>query len=287
VVVFVLLIVGVYLYFQTSVTTGGDYSKELEAYCEVETRLLIKKVVCKGFMTRELQPEENQRCFWLLVYDGEESLEEFKFCEETNLVEWENPYEDYERNIPVTLEVITRKSLWGASDLKNVRFILMEDQEAIDIMRTLPEDRGLGSIPLYLKEAQEILDKGYYITSPIGMDTRDRLVLYDAEIEEISVEREEIVLSINTELYGEELTLLIRTEDFLFFEPEVIEEEDGILIDVEGIDAFDQDGSFFVAFDTNFEEEKVEEYLNSLLEVEGEINLAEEFKLVEIVAKEI
>jgi hypothetical protein len=181
------------------------------------------------------------------------------------------------------------KSLLGFSKLENAKFFLMEDQELFDILETLPEDLGRGSYfqsLIYIKEQQEIIDKGYYITSPVGSDTRNRLVLYDAEVKEISSREGEVILLFSSRIYGEELSFLVSTEEFEF--ARLDESEGEILIGVEEVGLFEKEGHFFLIFDFTLEEVEVEEYLKSLLESEEEeIILNEEFNLIGVVAKEI
>ena len=280
------LIAGAYLYVKRSRTTMDGYLQELESYCETTGDMLEKELLCKAFMIGELESEESERCFWLLVYDGEGSLVDFKICEETNLIDWDNPYGDYEKHVPVVMGMTIRQSFLGENRLKNAKFTLMEDQEMFDILDTLPEGQGRASYfqsQIYIRKHQEIFDRGYYMNSPRGSDIKDLLVLYDVELEELSVRGGELLLSINTSIHGEELSLLITTEEFLFSGPEF---EDEILIDVEEADAFDYDGSFFVYLKFDLEEVEVEEYLKSLLEAEEEdIVLSEEFKLLQMSAK--
>jgi hypothetical protein len=283
-----LLALGGYIYFENTGRTKSAYIEQLESYCETTGSLLKEKMLCKGFMIGELESEESERCFWLLVYDGEGELVDFELCEETKLVDWDNPYGDCEKHVPVLMEVPIRESFLGTSKLKNVKFTLMEDQEIFDILDTLPEDQGRASFfqsQIYIKKYQEVFDKGYYITSPMDSDTKNLLVLHDAKVEEISALEGEVALSINTSIYGEELNLLISTEGFILSDPEA---GDGILIDVEGLDAFDYEGDFFVFLSFNLDEREVEEYLKSLSESEEEeIMLKEGFKLEELIGKEI
>lgn len=283
---------GVYLLFNREETVlskpsrWGDSYDDFARRCSEEKR--PSKIVCKAFIVKEVESlGDDTVCFDLLVYDGVGDLANMGFCDEPSSFEWDNPYGNYEKHVPVIIEMSTRKSLFGSTRPENTKLILMEDQEIFDILSTLPEDLGRGSYfqtLIYIKEHQEILDNGYYITSPMGSDTRDHLVLHDVKIQEISVQGGEVVLSIITRIYGEKLNLLMSTKGFLFFDTES-EIEGGTLVDVEGVDFFDKVGSFIVVLNFNPEEIEIEGYLKSLSESEEGIVLREGFNLVQILAK--
>lgn len=266
----------------------SEYVKLLEYCGEGDGEVVECKVLLKDFYDSE---DGERDCMEIVLPIADSEKRDISLCLKKGVVEWENPYGDYEKYVPVSIKMSVGKSLLGFSKLENAKFFLMEDQELFDILETLPEDLGRGSYfqsLIYIKEQQEIIDKGYYINSPVGTDTRNHLILYDAEVKEISSREGEVSLLLSTRIYGEELSLLVSTEEFEFARP--AETGEGILIDVEKLDFFEKDGNFFVIFNFGFtlEEVEVEEYLKSLLESEEEeIILNEEFNLIGVVAKEI
>ncbi len=289
---FILLFGGVYLLLKEgnmglleSSRVGNSY-EDFARLCSEEKN--PSKIVCKAFIIDETEVDDTL-CFDLLAYDGVGAVESMMLCDNPSSLNWDNPYGNYEKRVPVVIEISGRKSFLGSSKLENAKLTLMEDQEIYDILNTLPEELGRNSYfqsLIYIKEHQEIFDKGYYITSPVGSDTRNILVLYDAEVKEISSRGGEVDLLLNTKIYEEELSLLVSTEELWF--SRIDEMEEGILINAEKVDFFEKDGNFFVSFKFTMEEAEVEEYLKSFLEEEGgEIVLKKEFNLVQIVAKEI
>ncbi len=265
----------------------GDSYEDFARLCSKERN--GSDIICKAFIVDEKEVDDTV-CFDLLVYDGVGSVEDMVLCDDPLSFDWDNPYEDYEKYVPVVIGMSIRKSFLGANKLKNAELVLMEDREMFNILDTLPEEQGRGSYfysLIYIKEHQEIFDKGYYITSPIGTDARDHLVLYDAEVKEIFPQEGEVVLLLSTRIYGEELNLLISSKEFFFLSMDFGVWEE-VLIDVDGINSFEKEGKFSVTFNFNPKELDVEEYLKSILESEeGEIVLKKEFNLIEIVAKEI
>jgi hypothetical protein len=264
----------------------GEYVKLLEYCGEGDGEVVECKVLLKDFYDSE---DGERDCMEIVLPIADSEKRDISLCLKKGVVEWENPYGDYEKYVPVSIKMSVGKSLLGFSKLENAKFFLMEDQELFDILETLPEDQGRGSYfqsLIYIKEQQEIFDKGYYITSPIGSDTRNRLVLYDAEVKEISSREGKVVLLFSTRIYEKELSFLVSTEEFEF--ARLDESEGEILIGVEEVGLFEKEGHFFLIFDFTLEEVEVEEYLKSLLESEEEeIILNEEFNLIGVVAKEI
>jgi hypothetical protein len=264
----------------------GEYVKLLEYCGEGDGEVVECKVLLKDFYDSE---DGERDCMEIVLPIADSEKRDISLCLKKGVVEWENPYGDYEKYVPVSIKMSVGKSLLGFSKLENAKFFLMEDQELFDILETLPEDLGRGSYfqsLIYIKEQQEIIDKGYYINSPVGTDTRNHLILYDAEVKEISSREGKVVLLFSTRIYEKELSFLVSTEEFEF--ARLDESEGEILIGVEEVGLFEKEGHFFLIFDFTLEEVEVEEYLKSLLESEEEeIILNEEFNLIGVVAKEI
>jgi hypothetical protein len=271
----------------TKLSKRGNSLEDFVQRCGVDSTSTA--VTCEAFLVGETEfLDQNTVCFHLIVFDGVDDLKNMSICEKPSSFEWENPYGDYEKHVPVLMEMSTGKTFLGTDRVQNITFTLMEDQEIFNLLDMLPEHLGRMSYfqsLIYFWKQQEIINKGYYIIGPVGSDIKDLLVLPDAKLEEISAQGGEVVLSIRTRIYGEELRLLTSTEDFLFSDPESIGTEE-ILIDVEGIDNFSHGGNFSFAFKFDLEELEVQEYLKSLsVSEERDVVLSEEYKLLQLLAK--
>lgn len=289
-----LLAFGIYLLLRGERIALLDTSEEGNSYVDFIQRCGASssdsEVTCRAFITERTEMVgENTSCFSLFVYDGVDKVSDTTLCEKSSVFDWENPYGDYEKYVPVLMQISTGKNFLGSSKIANIKITLMDDQEVFDILTTLPEEQGRSSYfqsLIYIKEYQEIFDNGYYITSPRGSGTRNLLVLHDAKLEEIYAEGEKLILSIRTSIYGKQLSFLTSTEEFFFSDLSTTEGGKGVVIDTERINAFDHEGNFFVVLKFSLEEMEVEEYLKSLLELgEDNVVLTEEFKIVDIAAK--
>lgn len=249
------------------------------------------EIVCKAFIKDEMEvigENVDFTCLDLLVYSHKGGVVDanMRLCIDSPSLDWDNPYGDYDKYVPVVIEMSLRG---GTNELQEISLVLMEDEELFTFLDSLPEDQGRVShfsSLIYVQEVQEVLDKGYYITTSVETDSRDILVIHDAQVEDISAQEGEVVLLLNTRIYGEDLRIFIYTEEFYFSKTGFIEES-GVLIDVDDINLFDKSLDFFVFLRFNLEERGVEEYMQSLSSSEDKAVVLEgDFNLIELLAKE-
>lgn len=291
------LIGGVYLLFngeKLGFKIGGiDKYEELMQYCEVEEKGLITKVSCRAFLVREkILADKDITCFSLLVYDGFDGLKEMDICENSSFFEWENPYKNYKKYVPVDLEIEMGKGILANYKAKKVKFTLMEDQDLFKVFSQLSlefdPEKNMRNLT-YIKENQEIIDSGYYLTGLSESGILDRFVFYNASIRDLFVKENKVVLVVETSIYGNDLIIKIESKEFLYNYNVILGgelESMEIVVNTDNINSLNKEGNHQILLRFNPENFKVEEYLQSLQNISDEyILLTEELELISVIKK--
>jgi|GEM_PF-4586731 hypothetical protein len=152
-----LLIVLTYFLFLYS----SDYFSTYQLYSKygsmTETKG-AKKLTIKALLD-SIEERENQHCFNLIKMS--EDLEEFEICIIDEKLNWENPYEDYSKLIPVEAVFTYKRVFLNISYLQEVNITLLEEREAVDFL-TQMHNKGIRHLQVRIESNEEITSKGYY-----------------------------------------------------------------------------------------------------------------------------
>jgi hypothetical protein len=236
---FVCLFGGLYLLvkdekftFLSGAQTDMLFNPFLE-YCEVEEDLSVKKISCKAFITSERVIEGGGVCFDILIYPGiYKVLQEAELCDNKSLIDWENPYINYSRYVPVNLELEIGENLFGKNRLKAGSISLMEEEEVYDFRDVYPT-----SIPIWLDPDEVIHQGDFYLFKSEGSEQEDTLHVREVTVYNIERDNDELVLYFGMIINGEELKVKEKISDFFFME-EIQELGDDRKLDFVGVDNF-------------------------------------------------
>jgi hypothetical protein len=269
--------------------TGSSKYDYLESFCDLEETNSSKKISCRGFIVNEALSNNRIKCLNILLYTGTEELQEIEICEKDFVVEWSNPYGDYDKYVPVNLEIQMSKNLFSSYKSDQIKITLMNDVDVFEILVRLPHEqdaeRSMRNL-VYIREYQDIEDAGYYLTRHRESEVDDILVLDSMRIKNLSVKDDEVVLLTETTLYGTNLVIEIRAEEFSYIEKEMYESKE-IYIDSNNSYAFDKQEDFKAVFEFNPDILNVDTYMESLKNGgESKILLTTELKLISVIKEQ-
>jgi hypothetical protein len=218
--------------------------------------------------------ENDKKCLNLITID--EKFEDFQICEDTDIVNWENPYEDYSKLIPVNVLVSFNPNILSRYLVKNVEVSLLEDEDYVFFF-DLAKGQDISS-RVRIKSTEDILRRGCYTT---GGGTV--LVILENMIDKIEVDKDEITIYFTAVIEGQEIKLKLVKQEFYYFD---WQEESRISITKENIEMLKPDTKFEFTFDiaSDF---NAEEYMDTLIDSSEDTEyLLIDLKLYEILEVE-
>lgn len=233
---------------------------------------------CEAFITSErLKEQDSTRCLTFLFYTDDSISDPKELCLSSSVVKWDNPYQNYDKYVPVNLKVTFKQVI--NQELVNVSATLMPDEQFIEIMEALPDqadaERRLWR-NTYIREQQRILEDNYYLTGMQGSGVTDLLAIYDAQIDSISTNADQVVILGNTVLKNSRIEFEMRAKTFEYSSFLGIEDE--ILVDKDHLVSLDRGDRFSLTLKFETEDMDVDSYINSWIENSSErIFLTENF----------
>jgi hypothetical protein len=197
--------------------------------------------------------ENDKKCLNLITID--EKFEDFQICEDIDIVNWENPYDDYSKLIPVNVLISFNPNILSRYLVKNVEVSLLEDEDYIFFFDL---DKGQDIFPhVRIKSTEDILRKGYYTTGG-----GSRLVILENRIDEIEVDKDEIIIYFTAVIEGQEIKLKLVKQEFYY---SGWQEGSRISITKENIEMLESDTKFEFTFDVA-SEFNAKEYMDNLID---------------------
>lgn len=259
----------------------------LYEYCNSTTKDNIVIFECEAFIVGEnIDAKTSERCFGLSIYHEFKDLKELELCDKKSNTQWANPYENYDKYIPINLIVTYQKQfLPFVRTSVDLKIALMPDDQLFQILGSYPNnlspDENLRN-NVYISSNEDIKEKGYYLTGKQNSNSLDTLALHRVTIKEINVNKEKILLGVNAKINNVVMSFEIDSREFLY---SFVEEEVGIkeiIIDYKNIDLLKPQNSVFQVFlKFNPEQINIEEFLGSLpKEGEEKISLEKQFEII-------
>jgi len=263
-------------------------------FCDSQDVDTGKKISCAGFITSETTSNSWSSCFNILLYTGGEELQEIEICGRDFIIEWSNPYEDYDKYVPVDLEIQMSKNLFGNYKPDQITFNLMDDSDIFDILAVLPYEQDAESNIrnlVYIKEYQNIENVGYYLTRYRESLVDDILIITQARIKDLSVQDNEMILLVEVCMYGADLEIEIKSEGFSCVEGYTVVDEEyqemSVLVNSGNfLYEFSEQEEIEAVFEFDPDSLNVDTYLESLVyEKESSVLLTTELVLISIIKR--
>jgi len=256
----------------------SEYNRFLE-YCEEgDGGTLECKVLLGDFYETE---DRRKDCVEVLLPVADAEQREVSFCFKRGIVEWENPYNDYSRYIPVLIVIEGYEEL---SRVNSVKMVVLEDEEGYRVASEVYEEGGFPFI-IWTREERIALERGYDVIGevddaeafiPVGISIRKARVL------SYVLEGDAISLEVQTYVMGENVTFFLNSNDF-FLSGSSLKED--LLISSNNIDEFNTELEYRVIFlledSSSFSVEYVEEQLSLLVDGEDSEFLLEKFGIID------
>jgi hypothetical protein len=135
----------------------------------------------KGFL-KSIDIVDQNLC--LNVKKFNDHLEEVQFCYRKNLIEWENPYDDYSMLIPIQIQISYSNNLFNRYRIEAVLVDVLEDKDYIDFLHSMNKNL-LEQTQIRITSLYKEIEQGYYFTKSPGSDTYDIFVIRDVYIKDI------------------------------------------------------------------------------------------------------
>lgn len=274
---FVVSVLGGIYWFSRGVGPYDEFAK----YCSQGR--FSPEIVCKAFILGATEGADETFCFDLLVYRGEgERMKEVELCEQEAPINWENPYADYSKVIPVDMVLHLEKGIFSYYSLVQVDFELMPDEDSLAILNIYPD-----SFEVRIAAQEEINRKGYFFSSPEDSNEKDRLRILNAVVHDIVQEEGELLLYLGLDINEQELRVKARVQEIYYVgDVEITEEEQMLFPEVfnaGNYELFDSGGFFSLFFLFDPEEANLEVYsetLNTGSESQEYIDFSEGLKTI-------
>ena len=175
---------------------------ELREFCSFEVKNFQPHMVCVAFLEGIEVSENNTNCLRLKIVNDDVSLENFKICEESIIMDTTNPLLTSEMLVPVQLSFEYTYSFPPSYELEKINIEVMEDSKTLDILRRLNE-KGVNLFNIRTNETLNIEQKGYYFAESKEILPRHSIGIFtiaEAQILEKRVEGEEILLKLKAEI---------------------------------------------------------------------------------------
>jgi hypothetical protein len=160
--------------------------------------------------------QNGEKCINLLTIDKE--LQSFQVCEDLNLVNWENTYEDYSELIPVNVLISFNKNLSSIYLVENIEVTLLEDDDYMFFFDLW--DGKDPNIHVRIKSSEEVKRKGYYLNGTSKSGDKLFLTISENTIDQIELENGEIVIYFTSTIEGQKIKLKTIINQFVYFEEE-------------------------------------------------------------------
>jgi hypothetical protein len=203
---------------------GAPY-KKLLAHC-VEVNFEGEVVQeCKVFLNDFYPSGESEVCMKIVLPVLEISERDVEICVDNNIVQWENPYDEYIDNIPVVMEVAFSPSLFNKYNPNNISIELMEEAEAQSLVSSI--NNNTEKFITYITEASnDRIKKGYVLHESTCLDGENLctvITVFYNEILDISTDSEnwedaELILKLKMNLEGKEIEGTVRGKEFDYLE---------------------------------------------------------------------
>jgi hypothetical protein len=250
-----------------STNKSYDY---LEDYCEVEKLDNQLQILCNGFVMEETSSEDNEyTCLTILFLDSDVESNIIEICEKKNSINWDNPYGDYKKYVPVDINISMEGAVLEKCSLLSMDLNLMKDEDLFKILREIPhqvnEEENLRN-NVYIQENQQIFEKGYYLTGKEGSSLENALSFYIVNLDDISVIGEEIFVRMSTRLANKDKVFRVTTKEFLYLNQ--VQEEN---IRHDNIDLINTEDLYGVLFEFNPTSFDVLKFLEESIQDSGSI----------------
>lgn len=196
--------------------------------------------------------ENDKKCLNLITID--EEFKDFQICEDTDIVNWENLYDDYSKLIPVNVLISFNPNILLRYSVKNVEVSLLEDEDYVFFF-DLNKGQNM-EMRVRIKSTEDILRKGYYTTGGGKL-----LVTLENRIDKIEVDKDGIIIYFTTVIEGQEIKLKLVEQEFYYSEGQ---KESEISITKENVEMLKPDAEFNFVFDVA-SDSNVEEYMDTLV----------------------
>lgn len=229
------------------------YFNEVLEFCDSKEVDENEFFTCKTLLVDEWV-EKGERCFEMLIYiSSMEKLRPTKFCAPSKLVFWENPYEDYQKMIPLEVSFLFNQGL-----LEEFKLSLV-DEESLQMILHHPETE-VNDIRIPRRE--EELEKGYFLGATINGE-KNLLLLIDVLVYSVDVRNEELIISFFTNINGEKADLTVKSEGFYYSEKTHLDEDSS--------QDYDETEEFQFVDPANYERDLFQQHLSLLFFFQGDL----------------
>jgi hypothetical protein len=263
-------------------TNSEEPYRKLFQYCTEQESKEIKE--CHVLLSNYYKNDNGETCIEIVLPITDSSERDITFClKKEDLIEWENPYNNYDLNIPVVIEIY--HSNFPIIKLKNITIELMSDENARKII--YPINKNTDKLILFrsAKETNLIEEKGYYITTRICDNLSGKgctsLGFYEGEVVDISLEGDTIAFKTNIKVLGQKKEEVFRVQSFQFEEYSYSNIEKPIKLEIVDINS-DLNSiiskneiyqmEFFILNHEEFSDSLIEQYLNRDISLDFELN---------------
>ena len=273
---FVILLISLSLIYVRFSSSENKYEKLLES-CSSTKESSYTDISCKAFI-ESVSEEGKDMCFNLLVIQEDYKFEEVTICEKVSNIDWTNPYDDYSRLIPVSILVKYKTLPFLNLQYDNsVKIYLLKDEETLDFLYNV-EENTFDVSNVRIKENEDIVDKGYYVTGKVGSGVEDTLVFMDVAIEEILIKGDDIILHLVTSIDGKRVKLELVTEGFEYVSS-VDYERVVTDVSVSNADILDTEEVYQLLLGFDSESFKLNEFIETILLEKGEYFVIDSLEL--------
>lgn len=257
--------------------------KELFQYCtkqEIEGRNVK---ICRVLLSNYYENNNNKKCIDVVLPEVESSKRNLTLCVNKKMVvKWDNPYDTYDLDIPVFIQLNYRK--FPIIRINDINIELMSDEEAHRVVDPVNKETRRVLLFRSSEATKEIEDKGYYLTTRICSDLPSgrcaNLGIYEAKLIDFYVEDEDLIFIVNMQILGEKKEETIRVNTFQFEEYSYSSVEKPLKIAIINIDSeFESLISKNDVYVMEFSINKREEVTDVLVEQYSEGNIDLEFTL--------
>lgn len=212
----ILLLLLLYFALLQPIIKQNNLYNNLFEYCSDKDQNIKE---CKIFLGNIYENDKKQNCLQLVVPALNPSERDIDICLNKNKINWENPYDNYNLNIPVVVNIFYKKFL-TFTNITNVDMALMSDEEAYAIADPI-RDQTDGILQFVSASAmQEYRDKGYNL-SPYYINEEEsiqiiRLFVFDVDILDYQVDSDQISIRLKMHLYGKDIEKIFKVKEFQF-----------------------------------------------------------------------
>lgn len=253
VIILLALALALWIFYSKKISSYNNYS----SYDISEDRKPFT-ISINAFL-ESITEEDGQECLNLITIDNE--FEDFKVCENKEIIKWDNPYEDYSQLIPVNVLITFSKNIFKMYSTELVEVNLLEDEEYLYFFNL---NRGKDpNINVRIKSTLDINRNGYYLTGTTQSGEKLFVALTENSIDKIEIVGEEITIYFTSVIEGKNVKLKTVTTEFEYYE-KIDFEFNKKNITKNNVEILENDNNYQFTFylTQNF---NLEGYVNSLL----------------------